>query len=549
MTPEIIQKLFPDPLPDIAEIEARFPARRLEAGQKVTRFAPSPTGFLHIGGVYSALVSERLAHQSGGVFIFRVEDTDQKRKIPEAVEIMTGALGRFGIVADEGVDVAGQDYGAYGPYMQSRRREIYQAYAKRLVEQGLAYPCFCTEEELDLMRKVQEKQSLRPGYYGRHAKCRQMTDDEILAALAAGKEFVIRFKSSGCYDKRLLIKDLMKGDLQLPENDLDIVLIKGDGLPMYHFAHAVDDHLMGTTHVIRGDEWLSSVPLHIQLFVALGWKVPKYGHYAPLQKLDNGHKRKLSKRLDPEANVTYFFERGYPTESILQYLLNLVNASFEDWIRANPDKKAFDFAMNFNKISNTGGALFDFQKLHSISKDVIAKMTAPEVFEAVSAWADEFNPSYAQRLRDNRAYMIDILNIERNIGKKSRKDLIKWEDVCDDTAYFFDDLFVKTTAEHPLLASFSKEDVVRMAAGFQKAYRASDDKETWFAKIRQVAEENGFAGDMKAFRDNPAAFKGSVADAAKILRVLITGRDQSPDLFEIMRILGDKRVFDRLSVA
>lgn len=545
MTPEILQKLFPVALPDVAAIEAQYPPRQLQPGQKVTRVAPSPTGYLHIGALYAGLVSERVAHQSDGLFYLRVEDTDQKRLVPEAVDIITKAYNRFGIFIDEGVLPDGSDKGAYGPYTQSKRRLIYLAYAKKLVEEGLAYPCFCSEEELTVMRKVQEKQSLRPGYYGRFAKCRHLTDAQILENLNAGKPYVLRFKSPGNSEKRLQVKDLMKGELSLPENDLDIVLIKGDGLPMYHFAHAVDDHLMGTTHVIRGDEWLSSVPLHIQLFVALGWKAPKYGHYAPLQKLDNGNKRKISKRYDPEANVMFFVEKGYPEAAVIEYLMNLINAAFEDWRRTNPDKKAFEFQMNFNKISNTGGALFDFQKLNSISKDVIARMSAAEVYDAVLAWASAYRPDFAARMNANREYMIRIFDIERNIGKKSRKDFIKWEDIPADVSYFFDDL-LDLSHNKELLESVNLVDIQQIAANFAALYDESDDKDTWFSKIKTVAEKHGFAGDMKSWRDNPTAFKGSVADVAKVLRVLVTGRDQTPDLHAIMRLLGAKVVQNRL---
>ncbi|MBR4932464.1 MAG: glutamate--tRNA ligase, partial [Alphaproteobacteria bacterium] len=320
MTPEIISKLFPNPLPSIADIEAKYPSRNLQAGQKVTRVAPSPTGWMHVGGIYAGLISERIAHQSGGVFFLRVEDTDQKRKVEGATEIICNSLARYGIIADEGVDVNGKDFGPYGPYTQSERKDIYQAYAKKLLEEGQAYPCFCEPTDLDLMRKIQEKQAQRPGYYGKYAHCRKLSDEEILANLNAGKPWVLRFKSNGDSNKRMLIKDLLKGDINMPENDLDIVILKGDGLPTYHFAHAIDDHLMGTTHVVRGDEWVSSVPLHIQLFVALGWKAPKYGHCAPLQKLDNGNKRKLSKRHDPEANIKFFWEEGYPEVALIEYM-------------------------------------------------------------------------------------------------------------------------------------------------------------------------------------------------------------------------------------
>lgn len=546
MTPEIISKLFPSPLPSIAEIEAKYPTRSLQSGQKVTRVAPSPTGFMHIGGIYAALISERVAHQSGGVFFLRIEDTDQKRKVEGATEIIATSLSRYGIFADEGVDENGADFGSYAPYTQSERKDIYQAYAKKLVEEGVAYPCFCVSEELDLMRKIQEKQGHRPGYYGKYAKCRSTSDAEILAHLEAGKPWVLRFKSTGDNDKRMLIKDLLKGDINMPENDLDIVILKGDGLPTYHFAHAIDDHLMGTTHVIRGDEWLSSVPLHIQLFVAMGWKAPKYGHCAPLQKLDNGNKRKLSKRHDPEANIVYFWEKGYPERSLIDYLLNLINASFEEWRMKNPDKASFEFPMNFNKISNTAGALFDFQKLNSVSKEVIAQMNAQEVYEAVLKWATSYRPDFVSRLTDNKEYLISILNIERNIGKKSRKDLVKWEDVEEDLSYFFDDLFTVDLSLFADEVKMSVDEMKTVGSDFKAVYDSQDDKDVWFGKIQAVATKHGFAPDMKSYRETPENYKGSVSDVANVLRILITGRTKSPDLHAIMQIMGKERVAARL---
>ena len=546
MTPQIIDLLFPNPLPSIAEIEAKYPARQLEAGQKVTRVAPSPTGFMHVGGIYAALMSERVAHQSGGVFYLRVEDTDQKRKVEGATEVISTSLSRYGIFADEGVDKDGNSYGPYGSYTQSERKEIYQAYAKKLLEEGQAYPCFCASEDLDLMRKIQEKQSMRPGYYGRFAKCRTLSDDEILQKLQAGTPWVLRFKSPGNNEKRMIIKDLLKGDINMPESDLDVVILKGDGLPTYHFAHAIDDHLMGTTHVIRGDEWVSSVPLHIQLFVALGWKAPKYGHYATLQKLDNGNKRKLSKRHDPEANIVYFWEKGYPEKALIEYLLNLINASFEEWRNKNPEKDAFEYPMSFSKISNTAGALFDFQKLHSISKEVVARMTAEEVYEAVLNWAKEYNKEFAEKLVSQKEYVTAILNIERNIGKKSRKDLIKWEDVEADISYFFTDWQAADLSSFAEELHLSVEEMHQLGSDFRALYSKSDDKDVWFKKVQEVAAKHGFAPDTKSYKEAPEKYRGSIIDVANVLRVLVTGRTKSPDLYAIMQIMSDDLLATRL---
>lgn len=544
MTPELVARLFPNPLPSIAEIEAKYPPRHLPDGAKVMRVAPSPTGFLHVGTIYQGLLAERIAHQSGGVFFLRIEDTDQKRKVDGALELILKAVPRYGLHPDEGVDINGHDYGAYGPYTQSERKQIYQAYAKKLLEEGKAYPCFCKPEEVELTRKVQEKMNVRPGYHGQYAKCRHLTDSQIIEKLDAGLPWVLRFRSTGDYDKKMAIKDLAKGMLMMPENDMDIVILKNDGLPTYHFAHAIDDHLMGTTHVSRGDEWISSTPLHIQLFAALGWKAPKYAQLATLQKLDNGNKRKLSKRHDAEASITYFWEHGYPELALVEYLTNILNANFEDWRKQNPTAPVTDFQMNFNKISNTGGALFDFVKLNNISKDVVARMTAAEVYDALLKWTLDYRPDYVERLRENQNFVTDILNIERGIGKQSRKDIIKWEDIPSDIAFYFDDTF----EPHPeLLNDYQSSDIDGIVTTFLSTYKSDDDKQTWFNKMKSAGESFGFTGDMKAYKSNPAAYKGNVSDVAKILRVLITGREQSPDLYAIMRVLGEKTVQKRLN--
>ncbi len=544
MTPEIIDLMFPNPLPSIEDIEAKYPPRKLPEGAVVSRLAPSPTGYLHIGNFYQGFLAERLAHQTKGVFFIRVEDTDQKRRVEGAVQVVLRALAHYNVLPDEGPQLDGTDKGAYGPYTQSYRKEIYQAYAKEVLKRGLAYPCFCSAEDLDLMRKVQEKQGLRTGYYGKYAKCRSLTDEEILANLRAGKPWILRFKSDGDYDKRIVFEDLLKGKLSLPENNIDHVLIKGDGLPTYHFAHVVDDHLMHTTHVVRGEDWVPSVPLHLQLFALMGWTPPKYAHHALLQKLDNGKRRKISKRYDPEANIEYFAEHGYPQDAVLEYLLNLMNASFEDWRKANPTIPVMDFPLNFNKISNTAGALFDFVKLHSICREVVARMSAEEVYEKVLAWAKEYKTEFVALLENNREKCIAILNIERNIGTKSRKDLAKWEDVENEISYFFE----KPTLDAELLKPLSMDEVRKMASEYAQVYSSGDDKDTWFGKIKQLAVKFGFADNMKEYKANPDNYKGSVADVARILRVLITGRTQSPDLYAIMQVLGEEEVQKRLGV-
>ncbi len=545
MTPEILDLLFPNELPTIKEIEKKYPPRKLPEGAVVSRLAPSPTGYLHIGNFYQGFMAERLAHQNKGVFFLRVEDTDQARKVEGAVEVVLRALGHYGIMPDEGAQIDGSECGSYGPYTQSLRKEIYQAYAKEWVKKGLAYPCFCSSEDIDLMRKVQEKQGLRPGYYGRYAKCRDLSDEQILENLKAKKPFIIRMRSNGDYNNRIVIEDLLKGKLSMPDNEMDIVIIKKDGLPTYHFAHIVDDHLMGTTNVVRGEEWLSSVPLHLQMFKMMGWQPPKYAHHALLQKMDeNGKRRKISKRLDPEANIEYFAQNGYPQDAVLEYLLNLMNASFEDWRKANPTIPVMDFPLNFKKISNTAGALFDFVKLHSICRDVVARMTADEVYSETLNWAKQFKPEFAKKLESHSEMVKAVLNIERGIGPKSRKDLSKWADVENELSYYFE---APVITDASVWAPLIESDVKKIAVDYIKLYNDDDDKNMWFDKIKQVASENGFAANMKDYKANPSDYKGSVADVAKALRVLITGRTQSPDLYQIMKILGQKEVLKRLS--
>ena len=546
MTPEILDLLFPNKLPTVAEIEAKYPPRTLPEGAVVSRLAPSPTGYLHLGNFYQGFMAERLAHQHKGVFFLRIEDTDQARKVEGAVEVVLRAMGHYGVIPDEGAQRDGSERGNYGPYTQSERKEIYQAYVKELVAKGLAYPCFCTTEEMDLVRKIQTKQGLRTGYYGHYAKCRNLSDEEVLANLKAGKPFCIRLKSTGDYSRRIIVDDLLKGKVSLPEYDIDAVILKAnDGLPTYHFAHLIDDHLMHTTHVVRGEDWLPSVPLHLQMFHMMGWQPPQYAHHALLQKLgDDGKRRKISKRLDPEANIEYFAEHGYPQDAVLEYLLNLMNASFEDWRKQNPEIPVFNFSMDIHKISNTAGALFDMIKLNSIAREVVARMNAEEVYEKVLTWAKQYKPEFATLLTNNREKCISIFNIERGIGAKSRKDLFKWEDAEKETEFFFN----TPAFDGALLDPIAKDDVIKVASEYAGVYNPRDSKEEWFDKIKKIADANGFATDMKAYKANPAGFKGSVADVAKILRVAITGRVQSPDLYSIMQIMGKDEVLSRLNL-
>lgn len=548
MKKEIIDLVFPDPLPSVEEIEAKYPARQLPNGAVVTRTAPSPTGYLHLGTLSAALIPERVAHQSGGVFFLRVEDTDQKRKVNDAVDVLLPAFKQYGIEYDEGPFLNAPEKGAYGPYFQSARKSIYQAYIKKWLEEDKAYLCFCTEEENEKTHEMQSKANIRPGYYGPFAKCRKLTEDEILKNLQEGKRFVVRFKSPGHYTKKIVVEDLIRGKREFPENDLDIPVMKGDGLPTYHFAHLIDDHLMGTTIVLRGEEWLSSLPLHIQLFQTAGWRAPKYAHISHIQKLDeNGNRRKLSKRLDPEANVTYFDEKGYPKQAIVEYLLNLANSNFEDWRRQNPLKSYKEFPFSIKKMG-ASGALFDFVKLDSISRELISHMSAEEVYNQTLEWCEKYDVPFATVMRENADYMKRILDIERSNTKKPRKDIAVWSDVKKETSFFFDNQFALTTGEaYAILKPLSVNDINNILKGFMKLYNPADDKNTWFDKIKQVAAENGFTCDMKAYRENPSAFKGSVADVASVLRVFTCGKTQSADLYAIMQVMGADRLMTRLS--
>jgi len=557
MSCSYIDKIFPEPLPSVEEIEAKYPSRKLPEGAKVMRVAPSPTGFMHIGGIYAALINERLAHQSGGVFFLRIEDTDTKREVEGATELICRSLSQYGIVPDEGFDGNGNEIGAYGPYRQSDRKLIYQAYIKHMLETGKAYPCFATAEELDALRKQQEACGSRPGYYGRWAKWRDLDEAKVEEKLAAGVPYVIRFRSQGSYNNKIVIQDGLKGKINFPENDLDIVIMKSDGLPTYHFAHVIDDHLMGTTHVIRGDEWLSSLPLHVQLFKAMGFKVPKYTHNATIQKMDGESRRKLSKRHDPEADVRFYDRVGYPRNAVIEYLLNLANSTFESWRRNNPTASYKDFKLELNKLSPSG-ALFDMVKLNNIAKEIVAKMNADEVFANAMDWAknvlvDE-NATDAERANANELlsrmnatpdYVRAILGIERTGAKNARKDIAKYSDILLEIEYFFDDKFV--LSEDAKTQIKSVPNYREIVAEYLPQLDVADDKNAWFSKMQAIATKFGFALNGKEYKANPDAYKGDVSMVVKVFRVLLTGRVQSPDLSEVQAVMGADRVKARLS--
>ena len=543
---DLANLIFPD-VKEISYYEEKYPERNLPEGAVVTRFAPSPTGFVHIGGLYQALVARTIAKKTDGVFFLRIEDTDQKREVENGVIGIVNSLKDFDMAPDEGMITETEEIGNYGPYKQSLRGEIYKAYAKYLIEQGKAYPCFCTPEELDEIRKKQEGAKIRPGYYGVWAKCRNLTVEESIEKIKNGEPYIIRFKSPGREDRKIKHKDVIKGNVDFPENDLDIVIIKADGLPTYHFAHAVDDHLMHTTHVIRSDEWLSSVPLHLQLFQELGFKAPKYAHISPIMKNDNGGKRKLSKRKDPEAAVSYYKEQGIPVEAVKEYLLNIANSTFENWRRANPDKSIDEFDFQLTKMS-VSGALFDMVKLLEIGKTVISKMTAEEVYENSMTWAKEYDKELEEMLQD-KEYALKVFGIERG-NKKPRKDIAKWSDVKENINYMYDNDFFSKKQEYQYQVINEKSDIEKILKLYiEKYYNESNDKQAWFDNIKELAGELGYAKEVKEFKANPDKYKAHVGDVSTVLRVALTTRTNTPDMYEIMQVLGKERITKRLQVA
>ena len=543
---DLADLIFPN-AKEISYYEEKYPERNLPEGAVVTRYAPSPTGVVHIGGIYQSLVAIMEAKKTDGVFFLRIEDTDQKREIENAISDIVNSLIDFEMKPDEGMLNEEESFGNYGPYKQSQRKEIYEAYAKYLIEQGKAYPCFCSPEDGEAIRQKQEEAKIRPGYYGIWAKCRNITVEEAINRINNGEDYVIRFKSPGREDRKIKHKDIIKGNVEFPENDQDIVIIKSDGLPTYHFAHAVDDHLMRTTHVIRGDEWLASVPLHLQLFQELGFKPLKYAHIAPILKNDQGNKRKLSKRKDPESAVSYYKEEGIPVEAVKEYLLNIANSSFENWRRANPDKNIEEFDFKLNKMS-VSGALFDMIKLLDIGKTVISKMTAEDVYDNVFEWAKKYNKELEEMLKD-KDYSLKVFGIERG-NKKPRKDISKWSEVQENIQYMYDEKFFNSNIEYPYQVINSKEDINKILSLYiEKYFDENDDKEMWFNKIKDLAEECGYAREVKEFKANPGMYKAHVGDVSTVLRVALTGRTNTPDMYEIIKVLGKESVLKRLKRA
>lgn len=541
---KLAESLFPHITKTPADYEAQYPPRGLKEGARVTRFAPSPTGYLHLGGLFGATVDRFTAHATDGLFLLRIEDTDKKREVENGIDAILNGLRAFDVLPDEGVMGQEEEKGDYGPYVQSKRAEIYQCFAKELVREGKAYPCFCSPEELDEIRSRQEAEGVNKGYYQKWAKCRDLSPAEAAAKAAAGTPYVLRYRSEGQDDRKCRFDDMIRGKIEMQENTQDVVLLKTDGIPTYHFAHVVDDHLMRVTHVIRGDEWIASAPIHLQLFAACGFKPPKYAHTAAVMKEDDGGKRKLSKRKDPEAAVTYFSEEGYPAAAVQEYLLTLINSNFEEWRRANPKALLSDFPFNLKKMS-ASGALFDMQKLNDVSKNVISTLNAPTVTAAITAWAEKNDPDFYALLSRDLTYAENIFAIDRD-NPKPRKDIAKWSDAKTYAAYMFDELFegVGTLPE-----TISPAEAAAIVNAYQDVYDPSEEKQAWFETIKGICPALGYCPETKEYRKDPTGYKGHAGDLSTVIRLAITGRQNTPDLCRIMQLLGKERVLARLAQA
>ena len=540
---QMAQLLFPniDKTPEY--YEELYPKRNLPDGAKVTRLGPSPTGFIHLGNLFGAITDERLAHQSGGVFYLRIEDTDNKREVEGAVDVVINTLRYFGVEFDEGAESVGEK-GSYGPYRQRERAEIYQTFAKELVKRGLAYPCFCTEEELSAMREKQMQLKENFGYYGKWAVHRNISFEEAKNNIDEGKPFVLRFRAPEPCGKTFTIEDGIRGKLTMPINDQDIVLLKSDGIPTYHFAHVIDDHLMRTTHVVRGEEWLATLPIHVQLFETMGWELPIYCHTAQLMKIDNGTKRKLSKRKDPELSLDYYKNEGYVPGAVREYLMTVLNSNFEEWRLANPDSPMDEFAFTTEKMG-VSGSLFDIDKLNDVSKNYLARLGAKTVFNALTAWAKECDGDYYNLLMRDENFTLGMIAIGRG-GEKPRKDISHWRQSKEFYSFFFDELF-RREDEYP--SNVSDEDRKLILEKYLESYNHNDDQSTWFGKIRAFGEELGYAPQPKLYRKNPESYKGHVGDVSGVIRVAVTGRQNSPDIWCIQQVLGEERTIARIKAA
>lgn len=541
---DLADLIFPNITKTIEDYEKIYPKRDLPEGAMVTRFAPSPTGFVHMGSLLASFISSKAAKDTKGVFYLRIEDTDQKREVPNGIEGIVKDLQNFEIKIDEGALSRTESIGAYGPYIQSERKEIYQAFIKHLLEVGMAYPCFCSEDHLKEIREMQEATKSRIGYYGRYAVCRNLKIEEAYNRIKNGEKFIIRLKSPGDFEKKIIVNDLVKGKIEFPENDLDIVIMKSDGLPTYHFAHLVDDHLMRTTHVTRGDEWVSSLPVHIQLFQMFGFEPPKYAHLSPILKQEGETKRKLSKRKDPEAAMSYYAELGIPIKAVHLYLMTIANTNFEQWYDQNKDKTLDDFKFDFKKIS-ASGSLFDVEKLINISRNYISFLSAEEVYENVLNWSATYDKELHELLEKYKEYTINIFSIER-YQKKPRKDYESWSSIKKNIWYMYDELF--TNVEYDFQKITDDKEISKILKTYlEKYYQENDDKDTWFNKIKELTDELGYCSNMKEYKENPDNYKGSVADISTVIRVALTSSSMTPDLYEIMKLLGKDRIIKRIN--
>ena len=547
---ELASLIFPDITETIEDLEKRYPKRNLPEGAEVTRFAPSPTGFLHIGGLFGSLIDMTVANETNGKFIFRIEDTDKKREVENGVRNLIIQMRAFKVINDEGLVSETEEVGDYGPYKQSEREYIYKVCAKELIRNGRAYPCFCTSEELDRLRESQEKNKQIPGYYGMYARCRNYTADEAIEKIKSGMSYIIRFRSLGSHLKKVKIQDIIRGKIEMAENDQDIVIIKSDGLPTYHFAHAVDDHFMRTTIAVRGEEWIPSTALHLDLFSALGFEPVRYAHTPTIMKNDNGSKRKLSKRKDPESAVSFFIEEGYPADSIIEYLLTIINSDYELWRKANKDASWREFKVKLNKL-NSSGALFDMQKLTDVSKEVISRYKSQELLSLVLDWAKVYDKELYDILNKDLDYAKEVFAIERDNAVKIRKDIAKYKDIIPNTFYMYDELYEKDI-KNGLdfnLEKLNKEDIKAILNNYLNIHSSSLDKETWFANVKEMANTMGFCVNMKEYKASPESFKGSIADVTDVIRVAISNRHNTPDIYCIMRVLGEQRTKDRIKKA
>ena len=542
---DLADLIFPNITKTIEDYEKMYPKRNLPDGAVVTRFAPSPTGFVHMGSLLASFIERKAAKDTNGVFYLRIEDTDQERKVENGIVGITTDLKNFGIDIDEGAISETEEKGSYGPYIQSNRKEIYHAFIKYFIENDMAYPCFCSKEELEDIRNAQEKRKDRIGYYGRYAKCRKIPVSDAYEKIKNGEKYIIRLKSKGDFERKIKVKDAVKGTVSFPENDMDIVIMKQDGLPTYHFAHLVDDYLMRTTHIIRGDEWLSSVPVHVQLFEMLGVKVPTYAHISPIMKEENGTKRKLSKRKDPEAAMSYYHEKGIPTEAVKLYLMTLANTNFEQWWDANKDKTIDDFEFSFNKISKSGG-LFDVEKLMNISRNYLSRIKASEFYDMLVKYAKEYDNEFYELITKYKDFTIGLLNIERE-QKKPRKDYESFSSVKDLVWYMYDELFDKHDINYEFTNITDKEEIINIMKTYvEKYYDENDDQSTWFEKIKDLSEEFGYAREVKEYKENPDSYKGHVGDVSMVIRVALTTKSMTPNLYDIMKLFGKERIIKRI---